>query len=449
MKIKTVAVLTATLLAVTTFSAPGSSGTQPAAASISASSSGVSSTVAPSVLDTAAPLSKKSSDKSGKKKKSKRYRVAPGVTTTSANDNTKGRIVTKILRVINHTRDGAHIRAVSWNFSSTRYVAALTAAHRRGVTVQMYMARTLAQAQGYGGSFQTMQRNFNDKANAKRKPADKSWIRTCDHSCRGKGGAMHAKYYIFSQSGSTKRIVMNTSANLTQTAATVQWNDMFTVTERKKTYDNYVNVFGQMAADKKQPYEAFRDGTIYGWFYPRVGRTHLAIKMLDNVKCGGARDAGINGKTAIRVGQDVFNNDIGANILRKLISLKNKGCNIRVVYSQAVGLSKGLITQLPNNHLVQDFDGDGAYDRYLHSKIMAISGNYDGNRSERIVLNGSANFSGTAILSDEQGMIIDRDGVERAYGRFVNKMFNTRLQSARLLPSYRGQVIDPYRNMES
>lgn len=440
MKSKIVAVLTATLVAVGGLvAAPG-----PA----TALAERVDATRV--ALVSGSPMAQVSADMAARNPdKKRRFRVASGVTTTSPLESSRGAITSKILRVINHTRSGAMIRAVSWNFSSDQYVGALTAAHQRGVTVQIYMARTLASAQGPTGSFQAMRSNLDDKDNRKRKTSKQSWIRTCDHSCRGKGGAMHAKYYVFSSSGKTSQIVMNTSANLTQTSSVVQWNDLFTVTQQPVTYEAYVTVFEQMAADTKQKYVKFRDGDIYGWFYPRVGRTHLVTQMLDRVKCGRAKDAGINGKTAIRVGQDVFNNEVGSRIMRQLISLKNKGCNVRVVYSQVVGDSRSLINQLPNNHLVQDLDGDGAYDRYLHAKIMTISGNYDGNRSERIAFNGSANWSGTAILSDEQGMIIDNDAVERKYAKFINKMFKTRLQSAPLAPSYRGRVIDPYRNMES
>ena len=83
---------------------------------------------------------------------------------------------------------------------------------------------------------------------------------------------------------------------------------------------------------------------------------------------------------------------------------------------------------------MQDRDGDGAYDVYLHMKAMAISGHYDGKRDARVVYQGSENWSGLAKLSDEQGLIIERDGVERAYGARINKLFNIHLPSARLLP---------------
>ncbi len=432
MNIKILAVSTVTLLGLLVV---------PAATPLSSAAPATEGRVA-----TAQPLKSKAA---AKKPAKNRFHVAAGVTLTNPLDETRGRITNKIVAAINHTKSGEKIRAVSWNFASDRYVKAFTRAHNRGVSVRIIMARTLAEAQGGGGAYNSMRRNLREAGNKERPAALRSWIRTCDHSCRGAGGAMHAKYYIFSKAGQTEKVVMNTSANLTTSAATVQWNELFTVTERPVTYKNYMRVFNQMIADKKRRYTQYTDGTIVGFWFPKVSGRHLALQMLDKVKCKGAKGAGTKGRTVIRVAMDVFNNQIGAAIARRLLQLKNRGCNVKVVYSQAVGASKGPVKALNANHLVQDTDGDGAYDRYLHGKIMSISGNYDGNRGERIIINGSGNWSGTAVQSDEQGMIIDRDNVERKYTRWVNEMYDIHLVSAPRDPAYRRVKVDPYRNMES
>jgi hypothetical protein len=96
---------------------------------------------------------------------------------------------------------------------------------------------------------------------------------------------------------------------------------------------------------------------------------------------------------------------------------------------------------------VQDRDGDGAYDVYGHMKAMAISGHYGRRHGARVVYQGSENWSGLARLSDEQGLIIRRDKVERAYGARINRLFNIHLPSARPLPRSR-QAPNPYVNME-
>ena len=272
--------------------------------------------------------------------------------------------------------------------------------------------------------------------NGKRPANRRSWVKTCDHSCRGKGGAMHSKFFIFSQSGKSKKIVMNTSANLTGASTRVQWNDLYTVwVDSKITYRAlHQGLPPDASATSRQPTSSSPGREDHRLVLPGPGQPDLVMGMLNQVKCDGAKKAGINGKTSIRVAQDVFNNKRGATIARKLLALHRGGCSVRVVYSQAVGASKSIIKQLPNNHLVQDRDGDCSYDRYLHAKILAISGIYGGNPSERIVLNGSANWSATAVKSDEQGMIIDRDGAEKKYSKWVNEMFKIHLEERAVRP---------------
>jgi phosphatidylserine/phosphatidylglycerophosphate/cardiolipin synthase-like enzyme len=385
------------------------------------------------------------------------YQVKQGLTLINPLNATRDDIAVQIMRAVNHSFKGSRIRIATWNFDSWRFVGALTAAHKRGVSVRLILSRQLFIAQGPRGPAGSLARNLAGFGNAKRPANMRSKVLTCDHSCRGRGGAMHSKFYVFSKSGKSKRVVMNSSANLTAASRNVQWNDLYTVVDSRIAYRAYMDVFKEMELDKPSAYADFTDGKIYGFFYPGLSQPDIVMTMLNQVTCAGAKGAGINGKTAIRVGQDVFNNKRGVIIARKLLALHRAGCNVRVVYSQAVGESKGVIKQLPNNHLVQDRDGDCSYDRYLHAKILAISGVYAGKRNERIVLNGSGNWSATALKSDEQGMVIDRDSAERKYSAWINEMFRIRLVSAPCDPTLAAEdnrfgrttgQIDPYREME-
>ena len=45
---------------------------------------------------------------------------------------------------------------------------------------------------------------------------------------------------------------------------------------------------------------------------------------------------------------------------------------------------------------LHDTNGDGLYDKYVHMKPMAISGNISGNPANKIVQNGSANWTSVA-----------------------------------------------------
>lgn len=45
------------------------------------------------------------------------------------------------------------------------------------------------------------------KRNLERPHRPKSWAKTCQNSCRGSGGAAHAKFFMFSQVGKVPRVV--------------------------------------------------------------------------------------------------------------------------------------------------------------------------------------------------------------------------------------------------
>jgi hypothetical protein len=201
---------------------------------------------------------------------------------------------------------------------------------------------------------------------------------------------------MFSRTGGRNMVVMSTSANLTDAAAYNQWNDLLTVQGREGTYAAYEAVFKQMSRDRqvKPAFKTFDDKNYDGWFFPQMGklRNHNVIRLLNKVKCKGARgDAGKNGKTVIRVSQAVFNGRPGSAIAGRLRGLKK--------------------------------DGDGFVDRYFHMKALTISGVYGRNKSAHVVYQGSANFSGMATLSDEQGFIINSKTLEKSYSKFINYLF--------------------------
>lgn len=376
-----------------------------------------------------------------------RFKPQKGVSFNAPGDQT---INAKLLRAIDHSHKGAKIRVMTWNFNSWVFVNHLRDAHNRGVSVRIIMARTLANEQGGNGPYAQMKRALAQNGN--RKPEMRSWFRTCSNSCRGKGGAMHSKLYLFSKVGAAEKVVYSSSANMTGSAASNQWNDMYTIVGRKIPYKVSMMVFNEAARDKLAPWHKYEDGKIRGWFSPNRGRPDIPYEMLNDVKCKGAKGAGINGRTSIRIAQDVFNGGRGAKIAKRIKFLHQHGCNIRIVYSQMAGQSRAILAGVPKNHLVRDGDGDGAYDIYLHMKAMAISGNYKGDPGARIVFNGTANWSGIGLIADENGLVIEKDSVERLYGQRINKLFGIHLTSVPLDPEVveqrRAGTLDPYRNME-
>ncbi len=316
---------------------------------------------------------------------------------------------------------------MTWNYSSGLYVSDVIAAHKRGVSVRIIMANGLAQGQGSGGYYPRT-RDALAKGNKKRAADMTSWFRTCKNSCRGKEGIQHGKFFMFSRTGGQNNVVMSTSANLTDAAAYVQWNDLLTVVDRQVTWDNYTKIFKQMSRDKpvKKAFYKFDDGPYQGWFFPNMGkmRNYNVMRLLDKVRCKGVvGQAGKNGRTVIRVSQAVFNGKIGTAVSGKLKGLKQRGCNIKLVYGVLNNNARDNLKNIPRKTILEDTNGDGYVDRYIHMKALTISGNYDGKRSSHIVYQGSANWSGMSTLSDEQGFIVHSKSLEKKYSRFINRLF--------------------------
>lgn len=332
-----------------------------------------------------------------------------------------------IRKAIMNSKKGSQIRLVTWNFSSGLFMSDVINAHKRGVSVRIIMANGLARNQGANGYYGRTKAAL-EKGNKKRDKNMTSWFQTCKNSCRGIEGIQHGKWFMFSKTGGRDKVIMSTSANLTDAAAYNQWNDLLTIVGQEETWNQYVRMFNQMSKDKprKRAFYTFTDGRYQGWFFPNMGRTrnYNVVKMLDKVRCKGARgDAGKNGYTVIRVSQAVFNGKPGSAVSGKLKALHKRGCKIRMVYGVLNDMSRKNLEGIPSKTILEDVNGDQYVDRYIHMKALTISGVYDGKRASHIVYQGSANWSGMSTLSDEQGFIIRSRELEAKYSKFIEKLY--------------------------
>ncbi len=357
-------------------------------------------------------------------------------------------IIGHIRQTINRTPRGEKIRIMSWNFQHAGITRSLIDAHQRGVSVRVIMARQLADKQGYHGSFKRLGRALK-KGNRNRRAAMRSWTRTCSNSCRGRGGSMHAKMMLVTKAGGRSRIIQQGSANFTGSAANNQWNDWYTTTGNKARFRGWMKVFREASQDRRADQRQFTTGKIWSWFSPRKGDP--VMKLLNKVRCKGARGAGINNRTSIRIASAVFQNERGIEIGRKLKRLYDAGCNIRVVFTMMTNKIRAAIRGVPVKQLAYDDNGDGSFDSYLHMKAMAISGHWDGNRGAHVVFNGSANWSRMGMVSDEHGMVITgKERLEKRYGRRISGLYRDAPRTIR--PSaedYRARGLkSPYDGLE-
>lgn len=388
-------------------------------------------------------------------RKRNRYTPRMGVIITNPLGDSRKRIMNHILKSIRNTPKGHKIRIISWNVASREFVTVLTKAHQRGVSVRLLMSQAKADEQPRDGDYWRLKRALR-KSNGNPKKL-RSWARGCDRSCRGKRGIAHSKLFIFSKVHKARRVVMSTSANATDVAIYRQWNDLYTHVGNRKVYRGFMDIFRESAKDRpvKRGYREFQARDVTGYSYPWKGghaRGDRVIKELKRITCPGARGGtGINGKSRIRIAQDAIIDQRGIDIARILRHKWQSGCNIKIVYALMGRRVRTILNNttrgpVPHRQIVQDWDLDGVYDRYLHSKVMAVSGRYRKDRSARVAWQGSENWSGLAKLSDEQGFQIRRGGAEGKYARWVDWLYENPPPRSRstTLRLARARGVDPY-----
>jgi hypothetical protein len=281
--------------------------------------------------------------------------------------------------------------------------------------------------------------------NAHRKKARHSWARTCSQSCRGRSGSAHAKYYLFSRTGRARNVVIHGSANLTTASTTNQWNDVYTMVGREAPYRFFVRVFSQMAKDRpvRSPYTSWTNGADKFMFFPGPQKTDPVMDLLNRVRCHGATNTRSH-RTRLLIAPDVLREERGMRLGRKIWQLWQNGCDLRVGYT-IVGGSIGRMMRrpgrrgrgVPMRHLVQDNNGDGMFDNYFHLKSMSVVGHIGRDRSNWLTLNGSSNWSGRGIRSDENLGVHWRKGITQRYQEYLGYWFgwsgfNSANRSARM-----------------
>jgi hypothetical protein len=338
------------------------------------------------------------------------FQPKPGVTFNNPTGDRDARrqIYRKIIRSINSAPRGSNIKFFTWNFLTSEGTNALLKAQKRGVTVRLLMDDANNSDEFGNPPFRRLRAGLH-QGNVERPKRPKSWAKTCQNSCRGTGGAAHAKFFMFSRVGKVPRVVFQGSANLTLASTNNQWNDVVVHTRGKPVWKFYDRVFRQAARDKKArpPFAARHFGDFSLYMFPLQGtKVDPAYRLLNKVKCRGATNTA-SGRTVLRLAPDVIRNARGMKFARKIRGLWQAGCDIRVGYT-VVGIDIGRYLRSPDGrgpvpmkHLVQDFDGDGQFDNYFHLKAMAIIGHVAGKRANKVVLNGSANLSGLGGVSDE------------------------------------------------
>jgi phosphatidylserine/phosphatidylglycerophosphate/cardiolipin synthase-like enzyme len=343
----------------------------------------------------------------------------------------QGQIRSQILRSINSTVHGDTIRASTWNFRGWPYVDALSNAAKRGVVVRVLIAQGNSPAEVKNPMARSLKARLHTTSQRlKPRGVPASWLRWCDGSCRGFGGILHTKMVLFDHIGDrTNNVVMYGSNNLTSTAVSNQWNDWFTLARNADSFDFFAKVFKQMTRDHHVAGGAYLERKIGNGpaslplydmsVYPYTGKKANGdpiLRVLNKVRCTGATNVP-GGHTQLRIGQDALAGQRGMNIGSKLATMERRGCNIKLVYTLLGGNVQKTLTGagVKLTHMAYDANRDGAYDHYLHMKVMAIKGVFGNDKSALVATNGTANWTALPLHSDEIASVISARPIVRSY----------------------------------
>jgi len=360
--------------------------------------------------------------------------VAPvtGAVFNDPNDAVNKRAVSnKLKELIGSADSGSTIRIAIYEFHDSTIKDALKAARARGVNVQVvadYESRRYASG--------ALNPTWTDLENAfGTNKAAPSWVMTCPlgRACIGSGKLMHNKFALFSSVAGVK-VVFQSSANFYVDSGGFSgdgnWNNAMTVAGNVGLYDSYYRYFGDLKDMRRtdDQYNKYSDsykehGNFKPYYFPRAGTdasTDTIVSVLNNVDCTKRNNVStgtVYHQTIVRVAMAYFTRQ---EVADKLRSMDNAGCYVEVIYR------KDSITSTVEAALKADRTGTyhgirswylpADVTRTLHSKYLAIEGNYVGYPDMKLVWTGSHNYTYPALRGNDEVLLrVDDNGIHDAF----------------------------------
>lgn len=351
-------------------------------------------------------------------------------------DLEKRAVVDKIVEGIENTPAGSTIRLAVHSLTLSDVADKLIAAKERGVNVYVLTDDHLYDGSNAAADTAQMER-LKIALGTKVTTATGSFIKICSNACVG-NNIMHAKLFLFSQTGDSKLVTMISSTNLTTTQINA-WNNLYAIVGDQKLYDKMAWYFDSLA---KEP----DNGTIASTT-SSGNNTILTFPIkysstsddpyyshLSKVKCTGVSTGyGSGGKTTIDVAMYQWTTTRPA-VAKKLSDLANSGCVVRVIISKSNYSKDPLVTLTSNSKIkVVDMDTnivDGTPGVFSHNKYMIINGYYDSSSKAKVVFTGSHNLTSSAIKYNEELIIRIKDPV--VYDKYLGN-YNTMFTQGRVV----------------
>ncbi len=359
------------------------------------------------------------------------------------------RIESKVIDTIKHTPKGSYIRIAVYSFDRRNVAAAIVAAHRRGVKVQMLLNDHQDTA-----AMKMIRHEIGTDRTAK------SFIYKCKASCRSAANAynnLHSKFYLFSQAGKSTDVIAVGSDNMTLNADLHQWNDLYFMSGEHEIFRQFVDLFNDMKNDYNTrqdplffcgvPVGAVCDDSVDKhtvWALPRVSgpKNDLVLDMLDKVQCLTPDAEGNVVRTRLALSMHTMRGSRGDYLAAALRKKYVQGCDVRVMFGLIGYHTKGVIGaptargRVPMRSTGMDYNTDDNFDLnkdgeddlildfYSHQKYFVIQGTYNGIQGTEMVLTGSSNWASLSTANDEIWFTVRGHRVTNKYLGNFNYQWN-------------------------
>jgi phosphatidylserine/phosphatidylglycerophosphate/cardiolipin synthase-like enzyme len=337
------------------------------------------------------------------------FAVKPGLIFNNPTGNraARMRIVTQVEQAIDHAPKGSTIRIANYLFDLPDPAKKLILAQRRGVHVQLLIDDNPMSAQ----TLRVRKALGTNKKHG-------SFVTRCKNGCMSsQPGVMHAKFFLFSQSGVSTKVSMISSANLYTGNSGTSWNNHHTIVGNPVIYNALNRYFDDMIQDKDRPnyFRTTTSGNTTLFFYPQIASAGtnkvVPLAALRQVRCRGASKGygDAKGRTVVRVeqwGWSVKRLDVA----NQLVKLEDQGCNVQVIlnnFKTGTAIRRALLRSTSHGKVKVynagiDTNGNGVHDKYMHHKVIMVNGVWAGSTRAKVVYTGSANFTGLATATNNE-----------------------------------------------
>lgn len=333
--------------------------------------------------------------------------TAPAIPVTTGaafNNPAAGRatgVVEQICSLVNQAAPGSKIQIANFVISGTAgmdFADTLLAAHSRGVDVQIVI-------DGWQIDKPAAAKLISELGVDETAP---SWVHVCSNespegntsSCIGTKG-QHNKFYLFSETGGEKDVVVQASANFTDVNSKTYWNNALTFTDNHKLYAGYASYFEDLVAEVQQPdyyrtvTTGMRGGKVTAHFFPSATVDPI-LQRLSELGCKQA------GETEIRVGMSEWD-DSRDGIADRLVEMAQAGCTVRIVHGPMSESILQRLTAQPGIDL-RELDSSTLPGR-IHSKYLIMENATGKNSGRNMVMTGSHNYNATSLRRNDEAVV--------------------------------------------